>query len=88
MGSGRSWLLACLYGYPYRTFMLLCDGTHTTMSQMSRYSSYFMARCLTELRTRAGLSQTEVAERLGVRQATVSAWETGDCGPACAAIGG
>lgn len=32
---------------------------------------------LTKLRIRAGLTQVEVAELLGVRQATVSAWENG-----------
>lgn len=32
---------------------------------------------LTTLRMRVGLTQVEVAEFLGVRQATVSAWENG-----------
>lgn len=40
-----------------------------------------LGRRLMELRTRAGLSQTEVAARLEVRQATVSAWETGASEP-------
>lgn len=40
-----------------------------------------LGRRLTELRSQAGLSQTEVAAHLRVRQATVSAWETGDSEP-------
>ncbi len=39
------------------------------------YAGRFAAR-LAELRQAAGLSQAELAERLGVRQSTVSLWET------------
>jgi len=36
---------------------------------------------LKEMRTKAGLTQTEVANRLNIRQTTVSMWETGSAAP-------
>lgn len=34
-----------------------------------------------ELREKAGLTQGELAERLGVTQSTITYWETGKCYP-------
>lgn len=36
---------------------------------------------LMQARTEAGLTQTELANKLGVAQATVCAWESGVCNP-------
>lgn len=36
---------------------------------------------LKTLRVRAGLKQTELAEKLGICQSTISMWETGDANP-------
>jgi transcriptional regulator with XRE-family HTH domain len=36
---------------------------------------------LREFREGAGLSQKELAEKMGVRQVTISAWEVGTRGP-------
>lgn len=40
-----------------------------------------MGQRLMALRERAGLTQIDVAQQLHVRQATVSAWETGESEP-------
>ncbi len=47
---------------------------------METYSGRFAAR-LRELRTKANLTQGELAERIGVRQHTVSQWETASRSP-------
>ncbi len=47
---------------------------------LSTYSGRFAAR-LRELREKAKLSQAEAADRLGVKQNTVSRWETGVATP-------
>lgn len=39
------------------------------------------AKNLRLLRISHGISQTELADRLGVNQRTISAWETGICEP-------
>lgn len=44
----------------------------------TRTDSYVLGYRLSELRERAGLSQTEVAKRMGVKQPRVSAIEKGD----------
>lgn len=36
---------------------------------------------LKRLRVRSGLKQTELAEKLGICQSTISMWETGDANP-------
>lgn len=47
---------------------------------LSTYQARFAAR-LRELRTKAGLSQVELAAALEVAQNTVSQWETGNHSP-------
>lgn len=47
---------------------------------METYSGRFAAR-LRELRTKANLSQTELAERIGSKQRNVSNWEMGETSP-------
>ena len=47
---------------------------------METYSGRFAAR-LRELRTKANLTQGELSEALGVKQQTVSQWETASRSP-------
>lgn len=44
------------------------------------------ARILREARQRAGLSQTELARRLGTKQPVIARWETGTRSPSYAAL--
>jgi predicted XRE-type DNA-binding protein len=53
--------------------------THAAkLAAQSRTHAYVLGYRLSELRERAGLSQTEVARRMGVTQPRVSALEKGD----------
>jgi DNA-binding transcriptional regulator YiaG len=48
--------------------------------------SYWSAESITELRARLGLTQAEMADALGVRQQTISEWETGRYQPRGASV--
>ena len=48
--------------------------------------SNWSAESITELRARLGLTQAEMADALGVRQQTISEWETGRYQPRGASV--
>ncbi|MCC7088183.1 MAG: helix-turn-helix domain-containing protein [Chloroflexi bacterium] len=48
--------------------------------------SKWSAESITELRARLGLTQAEMADALGVRQQTISEWETGRYQPRGASV--
>ena len=56
------------------------------MSEESSESQAWNADAVRDLRNRMGLTQRQLARRLGVRQQTVSEWETGLYAPRGASV--
>ena len=56
------------------------------MTEESPESQNWTADTVRELRSRMGLTQRQLARRLGIRQQTVSEWETGLYAPKGASV--
>ena len=56
------------------------------MTEESPESQSWTADTVKELRSRMGLTQRQLARRLGIRQQTVSEWETGLYAPRGASV--
>ena len=56
------------------------------MTEESPESQNWTADTVRELRSRMGLTQRQLARRLGIRQQTVSEWETGIYAPRGASV--